>query len=291
MWWENQFKTTIPLPPQDGSLKDRVAVITGANSGLGFEAAKQMLGAGLSHLVMGVRSPKRGQDAAAQLRPLHPRAVIDIWEVDMASYPSIQSFARRCETELPRIDFAILNAGFVPADHVVLQTGHESTVQVNYLGTVLLAILLLPVLKARRPAPDRAARLITVSTATVRHAKFPNRGRRPLLASFDAVTAAVPWDPRDRYAVSKLLGQLAFERLAARYVDARDVVVLLLEPGWVRQTGLLRALPLAPRLVVRGILRFCGRALDQGAATYFDAAVRQPEASHGSYVMNCKVAP
>ncbi|KAK8124336.1 uncharacterized protein PG998_000095 [Apiospora kogelbergensis] len=277
MWWENQFKTTIPLPPQDDSLSSRVAIITGANSGLGFETAKQMLGAGLSCLVMGVRSIQRGQDAAAQLKPINPSAVIHVWEVDMESYASIQSFAKRCESSLDRIDFAILNAGFVPADHACLSTGHESTVQVNFLSTVLLGILLLPVLKAKRPA-DRAPRLITISTATVRNAKFPNQGRRPLLASFDEVT-------------TELLAQAVFERAAARYVDPRDVVVLLLEPGWVRQTGLMRALPAIPRLVVRGILRVCGRPVDQGAATYFDAAVHQPEASHGSYIMNCKVAP
>ncbi|KAK8129024.1 short-chain dehydrogenase/reductase family protein [Apiospora sp. TS-2023a] len=278
MFWENQFKTTIPLPPQDGSLKNQVAIITGANSGMGFESAKQMLQAGLSRLVMGVRSTQRGEDAATQLRPLNPGATIHVWEVDMESYASIQAFARRCEAELPRIDFAILNAGIAPADHVVLEeTGHESTVQVNYLSTVLLSILLLPVLKAKRPAGnDRAPRLITLGSVTARNAKFLNRHERPLLASFDTVTADVaPWDPSDRYAVSKLLCQMTLERVAARYVDARDVVILQLEPGWVRGTGLFRGLPAVARFVVGLLLWVCGRPLARGAATYFDAAVRQ----------------
>ncbi|KAK8033873.1 hypothetical protein PG991_003271 [Apiospora marii] len=292
MFWENQFKTTIPLPPQDGCLEGQVAIITGANSGMGFESAKQMLVAGLSRLVMGVRSTKRGQDAAAQLQHINPDATINVWEVDMEIYTSIHTFVRRCETELPRIDFAILNAGIAPADHVVLETGHESTVQVNYLSTVLLGILLLPVLKAKRPpGADRAPRLITLGSITARNAKFPNRHQRPLLASFDEVTAVAPWDPNDRYPVSKLLCQMTFERIAARYVDARDVVIIQLEPGWVRGTGLFRALSAVPRFVVRVLLWVCGRPLERGAATYFDAAVRQPGGSHGAYVMNCKVAP
>ncbi|KAK7957727.1 hypothetical protein PG988_012575 [Apiospora saccharicola] len=249
MFWENQFKTTIPLPPQDGSLKDQAAIITGANSGMGFESAKQMLQAGLSCLVMGVRSTQRGEDAATQLRSFYPGATIHVWEVDMANYASVQAFARRCDAELPRIDFALLNAGIAPADHVVLEeTGHESTVQVNYLSTVLLTILLLPVLKAKRPTgTDRAPRLITLGSVTARNAKFPNRHERPLLASFDEVTTKTPWDPNDRYAVSKLLCQMTLERVAARYVDARDVVILQLEPGWVRGTGLFRGLPAVAR--------------------------------------------
>ncbi|KAK7955661.1 uncharacterized protein PG986_004883 [Apiospora aurea] len=266
MFWENQFRTTIPLPPKDDPLKGQAAIITGANSGLGLESAKQLLEAGLSRLVMGL---------------------------DMESYPSIQNFVQRCEAVLPRIDFAILNAGIAPAEHVNLATtGHESAVQVNYLSTVLLSILLLPVLKAKRPHnTNRAPRLITLGSATARNAKFPNRVQRPLLPSFDGITDDSPWDPNDRYAVSKLLCQLTLERVAARYVDARDVVVVMLEPGWVRGTGLFRALPAVPRYIVRGLLWACGRPLEQGAATYFDAAVRQGEGSHGSYVMNCRVAP
>ncbi|KAK8060898.1 hypothetical protein PG996_010828 [Apiospora saccharicola] len=272
MFWENQFKTTIPLPPQNGSLKDQVAIITGANSGMGFESAKQMLQAGLSRLVMGVRSTQRGEDAATQLRSFYPGATIHVWEVDMANYASVQAFARRCDAELPRIDFALLNAGIAPADHVVLEeTGHESTVQVNYLSTVLLTILLLPVLKAKRPTgTDRAPRLITLGSVTARNAKFPNRHERPLLASFDEVTTKTPWDPNDRYAVSKLLCQMTLERVAARYVDARDVVVLQLEPGWVRGTGLFRKLPAVARFVVGLLLWVCGRPLVRGAATYAD---------------------
>ncbi|KAK8081164.1 hypothetical protein PG997_008982 [Apiospora hydei] len=283
MFWENQFRTTIPLPLKDDSLNGQVAIITGANSGLGLESARQMLEAGLSRLVMGVRSINRGREAAAELSPINPRATIDIWEIDMESYPSIQNFVQRCEADLPRIDFAILNAGIAPAEHVNLATtGHESTVQVNYLSTVLLSILLLPA---------RAPRLITLGSVTARNAKFPNRARRQILPSFDEVTDESPWDPNDRYAVSKLLCQLTLERVAARYVDARDVVVVMLEPGWVRGTGLFRALPAVPRYIVWGLLWACGRPLEQGAATYFDAAVRQGEGSHGSYVMNCRVAP
>ncbi|KAK7926552.1 hypothetical protein PG985_003550 [Apiospora marii] len=292
MFWENQFKTTIPLPPQDGCLEGQVAIITGANSGMGFESAKQMLVAGLSRLVMGVRSTKRGQDAAAQLQHINPDATINVWEVDMEIYTSIHTFVRRCETELPRIDFAILNAGIAPADHVVLETGHESTVQVNYLSTVLLGILLLPVLKAKRPpGTDRAPRLITLGSITARNAKFPNRHQRPLLASFDEVTAVAPWEPQRPLPrlQAAVPDDVRAHRGALRRRARRGHYPVGARLG--RGTGLFRALSAVPRFVVRVLLWVCGRPLERGAATYFDAAVRQPGGSHGAYVMNCKVAP
>lgn len=291
MFWENQFKTEIALPPQGNSLDGSVVIITGANSGLGFECAKQMLQAGVAHLIMGVRSLKKGQAAAHRLRAVGSKAVIDVWDIDMENYSSIRGFVDRCESALQRIDFVILNAGLAAASFTKSQTGHELDIQVNYLSTVLLTVLMLPVLNAKGPLPTgRAPRLTAVSSATARNVKFLNRDKRPLLPSFDDTTIT-PWDAADRYGVSKLLGQLTIERIAERYINPSKVVLTLVEPGWVRSTGLNQGLPWAIRGLVHGILRVAGRSIDQGAATYFDAVVLQDEHSHGSYIMNCKPAP
>jgi len=291
MFWENQFKTEIALPPQGNRLDGGVAIITGANSGLGFECAKQMLQAGLSHLIMGVRSMNRGQEAANRLRAVASKAIVDVWDIDMENYSSIRSFVDRCGSALGRIDFVILNAGLAAASFTKSQAGHELDIQVNYLSTVLLTTLMLPVLKTKGPLPTgRAPRLTAVSSATARNVKFVNRDERPLLPSFDDTTIT-PWDAADRYGVSKLLGQLTIERIAERYIDPSDVVLTLVEPGWVRSTGLNQGLPWALRCVLHGVLQIAGRPIDQGAATYFDAVVLQDEHSHGSYIMNCKPAP
>lgn len=291
MFWQNQFKTKIELPPKGNTLDGRVAIITGANSGLGFECAKQMLQAGLSHLIMGVRSVKRGEDAASHLRIVDSKASIDVWELDMEVYSSVQSFAKRCETELKRIDFVVLNAGCAATAFTKSRAGHEMDIQINYLSTILLTVLMLPILKAMNPLPTgRVPCLTTVSSATSRNVKFVNRNKRPLLPSFDDTTTT-PWNAADYYGVSKLLGQLTIEQIAERYVDPKDVVITLVEPGWVRSTGLNRGLPWILRLVVQGVLRVAGRPVDQGAATYYDAVVVQDKRSHGSYIMNCKPAP
>lgn len=291
MFWQNQFKTTIPLPPEGDSLGGKVAVVTGSNTGLGFECVKQMLKAGLSHVIMGVRSLERGRAAAERLRAFSNGAIIDVWELDMEDYSSIRKFANRCEVDLPTIHFVVLNAGLASVDFRLSKTNHEVDIQVNYLSTLLLTILLLPILKAKKSsAGARPPYLTIVSSATTRNVKFVNKDARPLLPSFDD-TSTTPWDAADRYGVSKLLGQLAVERLVDQFVDPRDVVINLVEPGWIRGTGLNRGLNFVLRGILRGVLSVAGRSVTEGAATYFDAVVNQDVDSHGSYIMNCKSAP
>lgn len=77
-------------------------------------------------------------------------ATINVWALDMESYESIQAFVRKCDAELPRMDYVVLNAGIGPiAFATTRSTGHETTIQVNHLSTALLTLLLLPILKAK----------------------------------------------------------------------------------------------------------------------------------------------
>lgn len=97
----------------DVNLSDRVAIITGANTGLGLEAAKQLLAMRLSYLVIAVRSAAKGEAAAESLRKEHTTANVTVWLLDMSSYDSIQSFVRRAQEQLARLDIVILNAGIM----------------------------------------------------------------------------------------------------------------------------------------------------------------------------------
>ena len=231
IFWNNQFRVTIELPSLQkySSLKGKVAIITGANTGLGFESARQLLTLGLSRLVIAVRSTEKGQAAASELRTANPSATIDVWLLGMESYESVQGFVRKCNSELPRIDYTVLNAGLSPLKFKASRfTGHETTIQVNHLSTALLTVLLLPVLKAKSKG-HAPAQLTVVNSVMAHLCKFPNRDQRPLLSSFDD-TKITPWDPQERYGVSKLLNQLFLVNLT-ELVDPEDVTINYVDPG------------------------------------------------------------
>lgn len=292
-----------------GDLAGQTALVTGGNTGLGYHACRQLLALGLGRLVVAVRSLDRGEAAAAALRREFPRAVVLVWELDLSSYDSVARFARRAAgPELAvavgggkgGLDVAVLNAGIVGATfRKNPNTGHEEVIQVNYLSTFLLAILLLPVLNKKKKKSSsspqeqqqqRPGRLTIVNSGVAYYAKLPNRARTPFLASFDSAEAEASWDPSEWYSASKVLGHLFFARLAAR-VDPDAVVVNLVDPGFCKGTELHRD----ARGLVAALLRVAkvltGRSLEVGASTYVDAAVVKGEETHGCFVMDWKVRP
>ena len=291
VFFQNQFRTTIELPTKEKypDVNGKCAIVTGSNTGLGFESARQLLSLGLSHLVMGVRSLERGNAAATKLRAANSSADIEVWQLDMESYESIQAFVRKCQDKLQRIDIVILNAGLAATKFAIIPaTGHEETLQVNHLSTVLLTILLLPVLKSKAKGQN-PPRLTLVSSVTSHLCKFPNRSIRPILPSFDD-TAVTPWDASERYGVSKLLCQLFVVKLA-EHVNPEDVIVNMVDPGLTKGTSLSRYATGPTAVAAKIFFSVAGRPVDRGAATYVDAALGHGKETHGCFLMNCKIAP
>ncbi|KAK0709328.1 hypothetical protein B0T26DRAFT_785265 [Lasiosphaeria miniovina] len=289
VFFRNQFRAKPQWPAPGTSLSGQTAIVTGANTGLGYEAAAQLLGLQLSRLVVAVRSLERGEAAAAKLRQLHPKATVDVWELDMSSYASVQAFARRADAQLQRIDMVILNAGLVRlAFHKIEATGHEETMQVNYLSTVLLAVLLLPILKAKGSPNGPPPRLSIVNAALSLAAKFPNRAANPLLPSFDDPAA---FDAREHYHSSKLLAHMFLWQLADRVAPA-DVVVNLADPAWCKGTDLGRDVQSAPmRAAAKLFGAATGRPKAVGASCLVDAVVNKGQESHGCFLMSWQIHP
>ncbi|KAK7409265.1 hypothetical protein QQX98_008575 [Neonectria punicea] len=291
VFFKNQFRTRIELPTKEKypDVQGKCAIVTGSNTGLGFESAKQLLALGLSHLVMGVRSLEKGKVAATKLQPANSSAKIEVWQLDMESYDSIQIFAQKCQASLPRIDMVILNAGLAPVNFTTIPaTGHEKTIQVNHISTVLLAITLIPALKSKTDGKN-VPRLTIVNSVTAHLCKFPNKDKRPLLASFDN-TAITPWNPEERYGVSKLLCQLFIVKLA-EHVDSDDVIINMVDPGLTKGTGLARDTKGAIAVAAKLFFAAAGRPVATGAATYVDAALGHGKESHGCFLMNCNISP
>ena len=288
VFFHNQFRAKPQWPAPNKTLAGKTAIITGGNTGLGYEAALQLLAIQLSHLILAVRSPQRGEAAAVKLRQRYPKANIEVWQLDMSSYDSIQTFARRVEDQLSRIDLVLLNAGVIRLDfHTVKSTGHEETVQVNYLSTMLLATLLLPTLKAKGPPSGEPARLTIVSAALTLAAKFSNRDANPLLPSFDDPKN---FDNQETYNSSKLLAHMFLWKLVD-YVSADDVIVNLADPAWCKGTGLARDAKGLMKVGAKIFGATTGRSPKVGASCFVDAMVNKGKESHGCFIMSWQIHP
>ncbi|KAJ5587587.1 uncharacterized protein N7459_003352 [Penicillium hispanicum] len=284
---KNQHCSKPQYPPKDTDLSGQVAIITGGNSGLGLEAASQLLSFKLSHLIIAVRSLPKGEDTAATLRKNYPSATIDVWRLDMSSYESVQAFAARTEKELSRLDFVILNAGVIGSEfQIAPATGHQDVIQVNYLSTMLLTILLLPILKTKSPA-GTPGRITIVTSMLSLTAKFANKTQIPLLPSFDTKES---YDSMDIYPTSKFLGQIFAWKLTYA-ISADDVVVNMVEPGFTKGTNLQRDAPVVVKAALNVLKAVSARSVALGATTYVDAAVVKGKESHGCLLMNWGIVP
>ncbi|KAH7149050.1 hypothetical protein B0J13DRAFT_620954 [Dactylonectria estremocensis] len=280
----SQLAKPIPVP-KDTSLAGATAIVTGANSGLGFQCALDLLALGLSRLIIAVRTPSKGEEAAAKLRQRFKSATVEVWRVDMLSHESVQAFAAKCE-RLDRIDFVILNAGAIEEKFKMGPEGHEVMFQVNYLSTVLLSTLLLPVLKRKAPSGS-PGRLTIVNSGTALVPKFPDTTSDQVLQHCDDESK---FDVLDSYARTKALAHFWIVKLAER-VSAKDVVVNLVDPGLVKGTDLHRNVNPIVRVFLTAIKSLTGRTMEQGASTFINAAVVRGEETHGSYLMDWVIFP
>ncbi|KAF4419914.1 WW domain-containing oxidoreductase [Fusarium acutatum] len=285
---QSQLCTKPQSPPKDLDLSGQTAIITGANNGIGFACAKLLLQHNLSHLIIAVRSEDKGNAAAEQLRRTTASASpqIDVWRLDMGDYSSVEGFAKRCET-LPRIDFVILNAGMGDVTfHLNKTTGHEETMQVNFLSTMYLSVILLPILKSRAPTP-KPGRLTIVSSGTTMHCELPEAKADHIVSALDS---EANFDGMGHYGKSKLLGQLFIDRLSQR-IDPNDVIINLVDPGLTRGTGLMNKGSWLMKIGMAIGTRLVGRTQEQAASSYVDAAIIKGEETHGSYIMDWKIYP
>jgi NAD(P)-dependent dehydrogenase (short-subunit alcohol dehydrogenase family) len=280
--WTSLF-AKVRHPPASLSLAGQTVLLTGGNQGLGYGCAEWLIELGVFRIILAVRTVSKGEAAAAEFRKKGTQTIIDVWELDMLSFQSVQALAARCQ-DLDRLDAAILNAGATSFGFERSQHGHEKVFQVNYLSTVLLSMLLLPVLK-HKSQPGKPGRLTIVSSGTALIAKFPQREATSIL---DAMDDEKMYDTVDSYAVTKELGHFWLLKLA-QFVKKEDVVVNLVDPGLVKGTQLLRSLPGLMGVIAAGVKSMVARTIRDGASCYIDACFIQGEDSHGSFVMDWRI--
>ena len=143
------------IPDQQG----RIAVVTGANGGLGLETARQLAAKG-AHVVMAVRNQEKAAAALEEIRTTAPDAALELVALDLASQASVRAAAEQIMAAHPSIDLLVNNAGVMATAEAKTVDGFELQLGVDHLGHWSLTALLLPALLRAR-----GARIVTVTSS------------------------------------------------------------------------------------------------------------------------------
>jgi NAD(P)-dependent dehydrogenase (short-subunit alcohol dehydrogenase family) len=202
--------TTADIPRQDG----RVAVVTGANSGLGYHAALELGRAG-AEVILACRDAGRGEQALVKMRAETPEGNFELRSLDLADLGSVRAFA---EAAPERIDLLLNNAGVMAPPHRTTADGFELQLGTNHLGHFALTGLLL----SRLETSD-APRVVTASSGMHRLGKL----------RWDDLQSERSYRRWFAYGASKLANLLFAFELQRRAAAARSPLLsMAAHPGW-----------------------------------------------------------
>lgn len=234
--------TSSDMPDQTG----RTAVVTGANSGLGFLTSLELARHG-AHVIMTVRNLEKGRHAQARIMAIRPKGSVELRQLDLSDLDQVTAFAERLRAERNGIDVLVNNAGVMMPPRTLTVQGHELQFGVNHLAHFALTGLLLPCL-----LESRDGRVVTVSSDLHR------RGR----IHFEDLSGSRNYGRIAYYAQSKfanVLFALALDRrLKAAGLPIKSV---LAHPGYAATNLQLSG----PSGILKWFMRFGNRFLAQPA--------------------------
>lgn len=138
--------TTLPIVPTSQDCKNKIYIVTGANTGLGYECAKHLVQLKAKKVILTVRSPNKAEAAKAKIEAeTGITGIAEVWELELGSYDSVKRFVENVKG-LDRVDAIIENAS-VALDNWTTSEGLETSLTVNVVSTFLLAVKLLPKLQ------------------------------------------------------------------------------------------------------------------------------------------------
>ncbi|KAI2635284.1 hypothetical protein GGS21DRAFT_538999 [Xylaria nigripes] len=271
-----------PADPTHLSFKGKTVLVTGANTGMGYQTALKYAKLGASTLVLVVRSVEKGEAAKSSIIH-HLKGPVDInfiiKTVDLSTFESVKEFAQDINQSVPELHVVQFCAGYMSPAFTVGVEGFEMAFQVNVLSTALMAILLL------RKVQETAA--AGSSDGYVPHISFLNS-----VATQDVLPE---WIPEDQTLVERIndatkfdhLSQYYLVKLAERYFIEQfavhcsrvepNIIVNCTCPGMCRGTNLHRNYPWYVRLMLIPYKFICGRDPEHGSRTMVSATALGPE--------------
>jgi NAD(P)-dependent dehydrogenase (short-subunit alcohol dehydrogenase family) len=209
-WTEDQ------VPDQSG----KTFVVTGANSGIGFEAARALAAKG-AFVVLACRNLEKGQTAIENIRKATPGAKLALEQLDLGNLASVRAFAEKVSKDLERIDVLVNNAGIMAIPRQTTKDGFEAQIGTNHFGHFALTGLLLERLVESTPS-----RVVTVSSVVHTTGKFG-----PLDASdVNLERGYTKWAAYGRSKLANLLFAYELERRLEAHFPS--VISVACHPGY-----------------------------------------------------------
>ena len=251
-----------------GDQSGRTAVITGANTGIGFEVAKVLAERGAT-VVLAARDQAKAQRAAARIVQTAPKAKVPTVPLDLTSLASVRRAAGEISAQHPRLALLVNNAGVMMTPYGRTDDGFELQLGTNHLGHFALTGLLLD-----RLAPVPGSRVVTVSSLAHR------QGRIDVA---DLHFEQRRYNPRAAYGQSKLANLLFTYELQRRLAaSGASTIAVAVEPGVV-PTDLPRYAGRASRLIVRLLTSVAGQPNAAMGALATLRAATDPQVRGGEY--------
>ncbi|HWD54649.1 MAG TPA: oxidoreductase [Acidimicrobiales bacterium] len=236
-----------------GDLTGRVALVTGANSGIGYEVTRVLADHG-AHVLMACRNQEKAARARDKLESQVRRTSLELVDLDLSDLASVRDAAGRVVDQHARLDLLVNNAGVMGTPYRQTADGFELQMATNHLGHFALTGLLLD-----RLVTTERSRVVTVSS----HMHRLGRVRTDDVAAA-AATARNPWI---LYGTSKLANLLFVAELSRRLESGGfGTLALAAHPGWTRSNLAGSGGALSHSRVRRRLSRLAGSNLGQSAA-------------------------
>lgn len=209
------------------SHKGKIAVVTGANSGLGKEITIGLVRTGVK-VIMACRNMNKAESTKVEIIKIVPSAELEIMELDLNSLASVRLFAKSFCNQHSQLHFLIENAGIMIPPYVKTEDGFESQMGVNYFSHFLLTNLLMPILKK-----TKGARVATTSSIAYKNGKI----------NFNNLNSEISYSKMEAYSQSKLACLMFSYELHRRLSNTgSQVIAISVHPG-VSMTNLFSNIP------------------------------------------------
>lgn len=204
------------------SIRDKVVIVTGGNSGIGYFTVLKALQEG-AYVIMAVRSVQRGEEAKAQLAQKTSVERLTVLELDVSSLASVRAFVDRFNTLFDRLDILVNNAGIMFGEYALTHDGFERQMATNHFGHFALTGLLLPKIQAN-------GRIIQVSSIAHRRADMDLNDLH-----YEGGRGYTPWGAYSRSKLANLWFAFVLEEKLKE--QQSSILSLVVHPG-VSKTNL-----------------------------------------------------